>query len=222
MKVLSSYQYHEALVLWWDEVTLKFVEKIWILARSTSCSYMAVVWEAFHAFIINGPITWGVLEWVNRPEGLAVLSRANSDTLVKQKYQSVMWSFCSRNAIGTAKLIDSRETCGNFLKLLAHVPQQIWGAQGLSWFPTLQPKYKFYAFLTKGLILCIWAFTVNSPHTYQGCSHIFDTLWDQLQQILAFKLTQTMNKERLPQPLHLSKWVRKHGGKIIVERWQHR
>ena len=55
-------------------------KKILILARSTSCSYMAVVWEAFHAFIINGPITWGALEWVNRPEVLAVLSRENSDT----------------------------------------------------------------------------------------------------------------------------------------------
>jgi hypothetical protein len=41
---------------------------------------------------------------------------------------------------------------------------------------------------------------------------------DQLQHKIAFKLTQTMNKEHWPPPLHVIKWNSKHGGNEIVER----
>jgi len=44
---------------------------------------MPVVLEALLAFIINGPGTWGSLEWGNHREGLAILLRANLGTEYK-------------------------------------------------------------------------------------------------------------------------------------------
>jgi len=59
--------------------------------------------------------------------------------LVRQKQQSETWSVGSLQTIGMAKGIQ-REPFVHAARRLAHVTQQKWGAQHLSWSPTLQPK----------------------------------------------------------------------------------
>jgi hypothetical protein len=49
--------------------------------------------------------------------------------------------FCSCYTISIAKRKDDRDPCSHFLNILAHAPQQIYGAQDLSLSQTLQPNY---------------------------------------------------------------------------------
>jgi hypothetical protein len=59
--------------------------------------------------------------------------------LIRQKYQSEIWSVGSLQITGVAKGIQ-RVPSTNYARSLAHVTQQKWGAQLLSWSPTWRQK----------------------------------------------------------------------------------
>ena len=65
-----------------------------------------------------------------------------------------------------------------------HVVQHMYGAQFLSWSPTLQPKYKKYAVFIGGIIEHFLKANVTSPQIQQTLSGLFTHFRDIFINIL--------------------------------------
>ena len=121
---------------------------------------------------------WGGLNWwwigmFNRcwAEGILGLTvvclhfELRSSVLVKQKYRSVRWSFCSLHTVGTAKVIGCYVPISQPHKQRYRLLQHECGAQLLSWSANIQPKYNLYTFFTIWLKNFAHDFGVNSAQT---------------------------------------------------------
>ena len=85
--------------------------------------------------------------------------------LVRQKEQSLKWSFGSRRTIGIEKAIAQWFTFFHCVTVFAHVRQHICASQFFPWSPRAQSKYILWAFFIKSVMFFSSDFVVSLLHT---------------------------------------------------------